>query len=85
MTAALRIIIRVNRLTIALANLIEVYVSYYNSTLTCHYVDDTHISFLLREVAKTIYNITSKVYLNRFTVHSTQIGASVLLRVNGIM
>ena len=38
-----------------------------------------HISTILQEAASSIYNITSKKELARFTSHSTRVGAYVLL------
>ena len=60
----LRIITRAKRLKISSGNPIAVYVSHHRSNVQCHYVNDTHISFLLREAAKALYKIISKVHLN---------------------
>ena len=82
--AALRIITRTKRLKVASGNPIAVYVSHHHPITQCNYVDDTHISSLLREAAKSLYKIKDKAALNRFTAHSIRVGACVLLHANGI-
>ena len=82
--AALRIITWTKRLKVASSNPIDVYVSHHRSIVQCNYVDDTHISFLLREAAKALYKITAKTDLNRFTTHSIRVGVCVLLHANDI-
>jgi hypothetical protein len=48
------------------------------------YIDDIHISTLLQEAAKNVYNITKKDEVSRFTSHSIRVGACVLLHSQNI-
>ena len=48
------------------------------------YIDDTHISSLLQEAAKSVYSITKHEELKRFTSHSIRVGACVLLHTQNI-
>jgi hypothetical protein len=48
------------------------------------YIDDTHISSLLQEAAKSVYSISKLEELKRFTSHSIRVGACVLLHTQNI-
>ena len=48
------------------------------------YIDDVHISTILQEAAKAVYNISNKEDLNKFTSHSIRVGACVLLHTQNI-
>ena len=48
------------------------------------YIDDIHISSLLQEAARAVYNINKKEELKKFTSHSIRVGACVLLHSQNI-
>ena len=84
--AAHRIISRAHRLGVAKSNPIAVFPTTRKSKRQCMltYIDDVHIKSLLQEAATSLYKITSKEDLARFTSHSVRVGACVLLHVNGV-
>ena len=45
------------------------------------YIDYVHIKSLLQEAATSLYKITSKEDISRFTSHSFRVGAYVLLHI----
>ena len=47
------------------------------------YIDDSHISTFLKEAAKSVYNITSKADLARFTDHSIRVGVCDVMNTKG--
>ena len=51
---------------------------------TVTYIDDSHISTCLQEAAKSVYNISKKEDLGRFTSNSIRVGACVLLHSQNI-
>ena len=48
------------------------------------YIDDTHVCRILQEAANSVYKITNKEDLKRFTSHSIRVGACVLLHSQNI-
>ena len=46
------------------------------------YIDGSHISTLLKEAAKSVYNVTGKADLVGFTAHSIRVGACVIMHTN---
>ena len=48
------------------------------------YIDDIHIKNVLQEAAKSVYNISKKEDLQRFSSHSIRVGACVLLHSQNI-
>ena len=47
------------------------------------YIDDIHISTLLRDAENSVHNITSTKELARFTAHYIRVGACVIMHTNG--
>ena len=47
------------------------------------YIDDIHISTLLREVVKLVHDVISKEELARFTVRSIRVRECVVMHTNG--
>ena len=83
--AALRIWHRSERFSVPLDHPIAVFVAIKGKkkTKSLTYIDDIHISTLLRAAAKSVHNITSTKELARFTAHSLRVGACVIMHTNG--
>ena len=81
-----RIISCAHCLSVATSNPVAVFPIQYKSKLQCvlTYIDDVHIKSLFQEAATSLYKITSKQDLARFTSHSVRVGAYVLLHINGV-
>ena len=54
-----------------------------NKKKTC-FIDDVHIKTILQEAAQSIYHITKKEDISKFTAHSIRVGAYVLLHAQNI-
>ena len=48
------------------------------------FIDDVHITNILREAASKVHNITCKKELAKFTSHSIRVGACVFLHAQNI-
>ena len=51
-------------------------------TKSLKYIDDIHISTLLRDAAKSVHSITSMKELERFAAHSIRVGSCVIMHAN---
>ena len=83
--AALRIWHRSERFSIPLDYPIDVFVEIKGKKKTrpLKYIDDIHISTLLRDAAKSVHNIASTKELALFTAHSIRVRACVIMHTNG--
>ena len=77
-TASKRIYRRAKRLKIAADKPIAVFIECKGKKKIC-FIDDVHITTILREAASKVHNITCKKELAKFTSHSIRVGACVFL------
>ena len=77
--AALRIRARAQRYNISPQHPIAIY---RHDTGVPHLITNKHVENFLQKLAKSVYNITKKEDLQRFTSHSIRVGACVVLHEN---
>ena len=76
MEAAKRVVIRAKDLDVSNSKTIAVFTESKNDK-TFEYINAGHVTRLLREAAKEIYNIKCSKALSKFTPHSIRVGACV--------
>ena len=82
-TASKRIYKRAKKLNIAKDKPIAVFTKCKGKEKVC-FIDDVHITNILREAAGKVHNITCKKELAKFTSHSISFGACVSLHAQDI-
>ena len=82
-TASKRIYKRAKSLNIAKDKPIAVFTECKGKKKVC-FIDDVHITNILREAASKVHNITCKKELAKFTSHSIRVGACVFLHAQNI-
>ena len=82
--AALRIRTRFLKLKHNHDELLAIFLDTTKTKKIVKYIDDTHICRILQEAANSVYKITDKNDLKRFTSHSIRVGACVLLQSQNI-
>ena len=80
--AAKRVVIRAKDLKVSNDKPIAIFTESKNDK-TFKYINDGHVTKLLREAAKEIYNIKCTKALSKFTPHSIRVGACVKIHEEG--